>query len=74
MFINGVYVAIWGIRLCLGICLEIQRRTTKKPVRMADKSTEIRTGHLATTCPDVVNFKLDRKRLRRPPDTWYSVP
>lgn len=74
VFTDGVYVAIWGIRLCLGICLQIQRRITKKPVRIADKSTDIRTGHLAATCSAVVNFELDRKLPRHQPDTLYSVP
>ena len=44
VFTDGVYVAICGIRLSLGICLQIQRRITTKPVRIAVKSTEIRTG------------------------------
>jgi hypothetical protein len=42
--------------LCLGICLEIQWRITRKPVRIADKSTEIRTGQLAATCSAGVNY------------------
>lgn len=74
MFKNVFYVAIWGLRFCLGIYLEIQQRMTRKPVRIADKSTEIRTGQLAATCSAVFNYKLDRKCLLHSLDTAYSVP